>query len=309
MRSNVSNQTCDCGRPVNGTTLCRDCKHTLEVALANIATYHHDLEVVRTRAKAVRYDLPHGKGPGREGPLPVDERFLPGGRGTESLNAARNAVVTWVRVVLDEWPPEPFERLLVCGDALCKRCSRIRYERQLRRHPADTVASCCRYLARMLDRIASAPWAPDLMHDVLGAERALKRVDARGPERVYAGLCTVCLLVGDRTAMYAVVGEEFVKCPAADCGMDYRVEQRRNLMRDALEYEWMSAARIADLATYLQLLGDREWVRKKINRWHNDGTLRPASVDDAGNPLFPFGEATRLLSAADASRRVRLKGA
>lgn len=305
----MSAPTCACGRPVNGTVLCNGCKHTLDVALANIRAYHADLELVQTRAKAVRYDLPKGKGPGRSVPLPVDDRFLPAGPGAAALAEARSAVVTWVRVALEAWPPAPFEGRLLCTDSLCKRCSKIRFERKLRRHPADTVASCCAYLARLLDRIASAPWATSLMHDMLGAEKALKRVDARGPERVYAGLCTICLAVGDRTPMYAVVGEEWVTCPAEDCGLEYRVEDRRNQMRDALEYEWMTAAAIADLATYLQLLGDREWVRKKLNYWHRTGTLRPASVDDQGNPMFPFGEATRLLSAADATRRLRLKGA
>lgn len=284
MSARMSAQACACGRPVNGTTLCRTCKHTLDVALANIATYHHDLEAVRIRAKAVRYDLPHGKGPGRNRPLPVDDRFLPDGDGTLALHTTRNAVVTWTRVILEEHPGWP-------GPA------------------HDTVTSVCRWLRANLGVIAAATWAEDCKRDMLAAERSLVRVDARGPERVYAGLCTICLAVGDRTPMYAVVGEEWVKCPAADCGMDYRVEERRNQMRDALEYEWMSAAAIADLATYLQLLGDREWVRKKLNRWHNDGTLRPASVGAQGSPLFPFGEAVRLLTAADATRRLRLKGA
>lgn len=311
MRGAVSTKTvgtvCGCGRPVNGAVLCSSCKHTLDVAAANIATYHADLELVASRRKAVRYDLPTGKGPSREAPLPVDDRFLPGGRGTKALSEVRNTMVTWVRVCLDTWPP--LEGRLLCDDALCRRCSGIRHEAALRRHPRDNVASCARYLQRMLDHIAGAPWAPEFLTDLLEAETLLKRVDARGPERIYAGKCTVCLLVGDDSPLYAVVGEEWVKCPAADCGMEYRVEDRRKLMQDSLEYEWLTAADIADLATYLQLLGNREWVRKKLNRWHADGTLPASAVDDKGQPLFPFGQAARLLAAADATRRNRQKGA
>lgn len=298
---------CKCGKPVNGAALCSSCKHTLDVAAANIATYHADLELVASRRKAVRYDLPSGKGPSREAPLPIDDRFLPDGRGAAALAHVRNTVVTWVRVCLETWPP--LDDRPVCGEPLCRRCSGIRHEAEVRRHPDDNVGSCTRYLQRMLDHIAGAPWASDCLAELLEAEKILKRVDARGPERVYAGKCTVCLLVGDDTPLYAVVGEEWVKCPAEDCGMEYRVEARRSMMQDALEYEWLSASAIADLATYLQLLGDREWVRKKLNRWHNEGTLAAAAVDDQGQPLFPFGQAARLLAAADATRRNRRKEA
>lgn len=299
--STSSGPSCGCGRPVNGTVLCNGCRHTFDVALANVATYHADLEYVSTRRRAVRYDLPRGKGPGREMPFPLDDRFLPDGDGAAALHKVRNAVVTWVRVCLEEWPP--MDDRLVCADGLCRRCSGIRLEAATRRHPRDTVASCTAYLTRMLDHIAGADWAAEAMGDVLEAEKLLKRVDARGPERVYAGKCTICLLVGDDSPLYAVVGEEFVKCRADDCGMTYRVEDRRNLMRDSLEFEWLTAAQIADLATYLDLLGDREWVRKRLSYWHGDGSLKAASVDASGSPRFPFGEAVRLLMAADARRR------
>lgn len=299
----MSRQTCACGRPVIGTVLCGACKHTLEVALANAATYHADLELSQARRKAVRYDLPRGKGPSREQPLPVDPRFLPGGSATMALRAARNTVVTWVRICLEEWPP--LDDRIVCAEPLCKRCSGIRHERTVRAHPADNVVSCTRYLDRMLDHIAGAAWAPELLRDMLDTERSLERVDARGPEQVYAGLCTLCLLVGDRTPMYAVVGDETVRCPAEDCGMTYDVAARRALMEDALEYEWMTAAAIADLATYLRILGDREWVRKKINYWHRTGTLQAASYNAKGDPLFPFGQARQRLLEADAARRTR----
>lgn len=294
--------TCRCGRPTAGTTLCDRCHHTLDVALGNIPTYANDLEVSLTRRQAVRYDLPRGKGGSKSMPLPMDSRFLPGEAGTLAVTAARRTVVTWVRRTRTSWPH--LDRLL-CADPLCRRCSGIRHENQLRRPPRDTIASACAYLQRMLPRIAGTDWAPVMLDEVLAAERALKRVDARGPERIYAGLCTVCLAVYERTHLYAVTGDEWVKCPAPDCGMEYRVEDRRDLMRDALEYEWMTAARIADLSSYLQVLGDREWVRKKLNRWHSEGALKAAGVDDDGQALFPFGEATRMLMAADSRRRMR----
>ena len=276
--------TCDCGRPTNGTTLCKTCTHTLDVALANIATYYADAEITLTRRKGVRYDLPRGKGGTKTMPLPLDNRYLPDGRGTAAMHTARNAVVTWTRVILDEHPNWAGPR-------------------------RDTVGSVCSWLQTHLGVIATATWALECKRDLLDAERSLKAVDARGPELLYAGLCTICLVAFDRTHLYAVPGDEYVTCPADDCGMTYRVEDRRNLMRDALEFEWMTAARIADLSSYLQLIGDREWVRKKLNRWHSEGAIKAASIDAEGVPLFPFGEATRLLMGADSQRRATRKGA
>lgn len=298
----MTTRTCDCGRPTEAATLCDHCCHTLDIALGNIPTYATDLEVSLTRRQAVRYDLPRGKGGTKSMPLPLDSRFLPGQPGTLAVTAARRTVVAWVRRSRATWPQ--LDRL-VCGEPLCRRCSSIRHENQLRRPPRDTIASACAYLQRMLPRIVGTEWATECLHELLDVERGLARVDARGPERIYAGLCTVCLAVYERTHLYAVAGDEWVKCPADDCGMEYRVEDRRDLMRDALEYEWMTAARIADLSSYLQVLGDREWVRKKLNRWHSEGALKAAGMDDEGQPLFPFGEATRLLMGADSRRRSR----
>lgn len=300
----MTTPTCACGQPVDGTTLCRRCVHTTEVALANIPAYTADAELSAAKRKAVRYDLPRGKGGTKSPPSPVDGRYLRGGPGDTAVQTARNTIVTWVRVCLDNWPP--LDRL-TCTDSLCKRCSGIRFEATQRRHPRDTIASCCAYLQRMLPRIAGAAWAEEFKRAIVDAERGLYRVDARGPERIYAGLCTVCLVGLDRTPLYALPGDEYVTCPADDCGMTYHVEDRRNLMRDALEFEWMTAARIADLSSYLQLIGDREWVRKKINRWHFDGTLRAASVNAEGEPMFPFGEVSRLLLASDSQRTARRK--
>jgi hypothetical protein len=161
----------------------------------------------------------------------------------------------------------------------------------------------------MLPRIVAATWADECLQEVLAAERALYRVDARGPERIYAGLCTVCLAVREESRLYALPGDEWVTCPAADCGMDYRTEDRRNLMRDALDARLCTAAEIATLATYLQLLGDREKTRKRINLWHSRGLLKPASVSVDGEPVYPFGDVVRLLVAADSHRRNTRVGA
>lgn len=275
----VKGLTCKCGRPVDGRTWCARCEHTVDVALVNIAAYYADLELAETRRKAIRYDLPRGKGANKSMPMVVDARFLPDGKGHEARQAARNTITTWVRVCLEEWPATKM--------------------------PRDNIAACCGYLQALLPRIAVARWADELKDDLLDTERALLRVDARGPERIFAGLCTVCLVAFDRTPLYAFPGDEYVTCPAVDCGMAYRVEDRRNLMIDALEYEWMTAAKIADLHAYLRLIGDREWVRKKLDRWKNTGDLEPASIDEQGRPLYPFGQVRQMLLEADARRQER----
>lgn len=300
-------RTCTCGQPAPSSTLCKRCAHTLDVALANIRAYYADAEISLTRRRAVRYDLPRGTGGSKSMPLPVDARFLPDARGTQAMRQARTAVTTWVRRTLAAWPPLTGQ--LVCDDALCRRCSRIRHERLTRTPPGDTIASCCAYLQRLLPKIAAATWADQLLAELLDVERALARIDARGPERIYAGECTVCLAVYQHTRLYALPGDEWVTCPADDCGMEYRVEERRDLMRDAIDARLCTAAEIASLATYLELLEDRERTRKRINLWRTRGLLQPASASVDGEPVYPFGDTVRLLVAADSVRRATRKGA
>lgn len=278
--------TCPCGRPVDGTTLCRGCVKTLAWALANIATHLADLDTLRTRQ--ARYTDPaplrHGGGPIS---LPVDHRFtdIPGadtdtdqhwGSGTDLEWVTRNTITTWVRHILETHPHLPGPR-------------------------RDTVGSCCAWLMRRLDRIRVADYATDLLDELLDVERRLARFVDRPPDRWYAGPCTAGLsglsgtwLCG--TDLYAHPDDPEVTC--RDCNATYPVEQRRAWLLTHAEDEWHTATDIAHAVT---TLGDYDRGERRlivrIGQWagaqpprlqtrgHRDVNGRPRPIYRLGDVL------------------------
>lgn len=319
----MSGPTCRCGRPTTGAYLCDHCAFsTLAIALANIAAYHDDLDTMRARTRAVRYDLPRGKGGTKELPLVVDARFADTGnrpdgdrrlgQGTALDHDTRNTITTWVRVAADDWPPlTP----ALCDDALCRRCNPLAAEARLRRPPVDGIASCCAYLVRMLRHIAGAPWGPQLYDELLDLERRLHRFVDNPPERWYAGPCTVgqsdlgwAALCG--AELYAVMDHDDVTC--RECGWTYSLTDRRAWLLAAAEDRWETAADLARAIAVLAEHGKGEsYLAGRIRDWASPraATLarpaRPArltardtvTVKGRLRPRYRLGDVLDLLAA------------
>lgn len=285
----MSDQTCQCGRPVESAWLCDRCTHTLDVALANIPAYFADLDTIRTRQ--TRYGATAGKGSvGKTQPLPIDERFTDStGSGSEVEYATRSTVVAWTRVALEEWPE--LTGPTCAGACLHASCHQIRQ----RRHPKDTIASMCNYLSRMLRAIVTEQWAPDMLDEMLDLEKRLRRLVDRPANKVYLGACTVPLCAG---SVYAKEGDETGRCDQDDCRTEYDTSLSRRGLESELDSQLLTAAEIARLSTYLGLKADRQKVRVRVNLWHSRGRLAAAGRAEDGSPRFRYGEVRGLLYAA-----------
>lgn len=196
----MTTRTCRrCDRPARDVTLCRACVRTLRTGLRNVASLHGDLDTV-VRAGATRYAEPspvHGTGYGSTR-LPFDAtRFATGGAGTRIDRETRDVLATWATVVVHEWPAVKLPPLIACTDPSCRRCARLRAARpglitetRFRTPPRPTVAERAGYLSRLADRIATQPWADDLLTDVLRIERRLRNAVDRPPDTWHAGTCS-----------------------------------------------------------------------------------------------------------------------
>lgn len=276
---------CDhCNAAVHeGTHLCRRCSTTLDVALANIAAYVDDMETVRTRQ--TRYSEASGGGTGAKGktmPLGMDLRFDVDGRGTIVERTARATLARWVRRALDTWPGT--------------------------RMPIDTVPAMCHFLTSIRAAIAGQPWAKELLGEMLDSERQLRAFVDRPPERIYAGTCIVCAIVGEHSPLYAHQGDDKILCPAEDCRKEYDVAECRETLLATVDGLLCTAAQIASLATYFGVLEDREKVRKRINLWDHRGVIQPDGLTPEGEPTYAFGDTVQaILRANDARKRPTIR--
>lgn len=325
----MSAPICDrlgCDRPTSGAMLCTRCaERTLPIALANIAAYYADLDVMRARLHAVRYDQAGGgKGGRKDLPLPVDARFADtanrswldedgkqhvGGAGTAIAWEARNTLTTWARAVLEEWPPITAP---VCVDPLCRRCNPLRAEAQLRRPPADSVPAICVYLVRMSRHITSATWASVLLDELLDLERRLRRFVDVPPSRWYAGPCTAGQSNLTFTALcgadlYAVLDRDEVTC--SECEATYSITERRAWLLAAADDRLEPASAIARA---VKVLGDyphpESWLAQRIRQWSARKQLEVrGSIKLAGRlrPTYRIGDVLDLV--ADDTRESQLR--
>lgn len=261
-----------------GTCLCHSCVRTLEKALGNIPAYHAEFEALRT--KQARYTNGGGGGKGAKGrtmPIGMSMQFDLDGRGTTVENAARNTLTTWVRACVEQWPSLAW--------------------------PRNTWPSMAGFLSGILTAIAGQEWADELLRDMLDIERALRSFVDRPPEKIYAGTCVVCAIVGDHSPLYAREGDDKIDCPAEDCDRVYDVAECRETLLATVDGSLCTAAEIASLATYFGVLEDRDKVRKRINQWNRRGTIAPSSLSIEGEPMFVFGEVVNAILRSDAERK------
>lgn len=251
-----------CSARVDAATLCRGCVKTLAWALANIAAYLGDLDVIRTRRARFGDPVPLRRGGGPVA-LPVDARFTDPygadpdsgetwGAGTDLVWVAANTLTTWVRHLLEHHPHLP--------------------------GPRDTPGSCCAWLLTHADRIRVDEAGAELLDEMCDLEHRLARFVDRPPDLTYVGPCTAGLsgLAGTwicGTDLYAAPGEPEVTCRA--CNATYRTQQRHAWVLSQAEDEWNTAPTIAAaLVVYSDdVSGDERRLAARIRQWAARGRL------------------------------------
>ena len=284
--------TCPCGQPVNGAVLCAECVTALEVAIADLSAHWADLDNVR--AGLVRYGGQGGRTMDHR--LPIDPRFaesyweaegdlivnrIP--HGTALLEAVRNTVGTWVRVVLDD---NPVITGPVCPAAcLHLSCAAVRRTRP----PVDSVASCCRYLLRNTARIRVADWGPDLADELGHVSQQLRFLVDRPADRWYAGPCDQC-----ERDLYARTGAAEVMCE--ECDLAYDVVKRRQWLLEQAEDRLVNATTLARAVSWL---GTEPLTAERVRKWAQRGRLIAKGHEvKAGRtlPLYRIGDALDMLA-------------
>lgn len=291
--------SCDwCSAEVHeGTYLCGKCVKTLGHALANTAAHYADLETLRTRRRAVRYDGSMSKGGKKEQPVGMDLRFaavrrdtegnLTEGRATEVEHLARNAAVTWARVALDEWPH------LTC--------------------PADNVPAVCRFLGSVTTAIAGQAWAGEMMRDFRRAENRLRGLVDSAPPKWYAGKCSAPVGEDDLTYcdvdLYAQAERGALVCRG--CGAEHDIAGRREvLLHEARDVLVTATEAAGALLAWTDYDGSETKLVDRIRKWRDRKQLvGRGSVEIGGKDrtLYRLGDIQDLMVAdaqRDQSRRV-----
>lgn len=303
-KTTVDGDCPECGRPRHPETaeLCTHCRHTIEVAVANVGVYHADLTTVR--AGQARYSTQRASPGGGGSGVGMDMRFDATGSGTRLLAETRRIVLATCDLVRF-LSPRRYEP--VCAaPCLHKSCATVR-----RAMPPDgSVTGGCRYLLRNSDVVRSMEGAQAALADMLGLERRLARIVDRPPDQWYAGVCSEPLDGGDdgvicEQELYALAREGEVRCPG--CGAVHQIGDRRAFLLAAAEDYELTAA---EAARAVVALGDydgtsgqlaariRKWAeRSQIASMRHDWSdpLRP-------RPLYRIGAILDLL-ADDAGRR------
>lgn len=297
----MSQQTCPCGQPTTGTTLCATCRETLEIALANIAAYYAELDTVR--AKQTRYGSGSPSGIGREIPLPLDDRFTDPDHDHWRIQAdTQNTLTTWARIVLEE-------TRTVHGPACAHPCLHVSCAavRRGQDRPTDDPASCCRYLTRHLNRITSAPYADEILDELTNLEHRLQRIIDRPADRWYAGICSAPASGATCTAeLYARTDRGAIKCPT--CGTAHDIAARRAFLLNEAEHMLVTASEAARaVVVWSDYARGENRLVKRIGAWRdrNRITVR-GHISEFGvdRPLYRLGDVLDLLSE-DATRDTR----
>lgn len=292
-------QTCSCGRDHDGTGfICNPCSKALEIALGNVAAYWADLDTVKGRQ--TRYRAPSGARPNETPPV-IDARFaalewvtiideasqwvtfeprIPAG--TALVDAVRNTVATWTRLVMDGRPVIHGPMHAAC---LHTSCSTIRRSRL----PADNVSACCVYLLGHVDWIRGKDWAPQILDELDHLELQLQRIVDRPADRWYAGPCDGC-----ERDLYAKVGAKMVDCD--DCDRVYDIAVRRAALLVEAEDRLVNAT---ELARAVSWLGTEPLNPMKVRVWAHRGRIVAKGHEERSGkilPLYRVGDALDLMA-------------
>lgn len=309
----MSETTCECGKPTGPTaSLCVDCRHTLEMSIANVSAYFADL-VTTVKARQVRLGE-SGRKPS-EAPLGMDARFAKLGDASEVEFATRNTVSTWVREIQENTAGEA-QGPACTTDGRCEHNSCVGIWRS--RYPDDTVASMCRYLLRWSDWLRVSPDGPEALDELLDLEERLRKLVDRPAERWFAGPCGAEIAhagqnggqggSGERQSiggylvcdepLYARTERGNVECRV--CGATYDIGERRAWLLTYAENQVAQASLIARAITaWGEVESSERTIAARIRQWGVRNRIFPVlheRVNGVERPLYRIGDVLDLLA-------------
>lgn len=210
--------------------------------------------------------------------------------GAVLVDATKNTIGTWARLVLEERPVLVGPTHDACLHISCSITRRSR-------PPRDDVVSCCRYLLGHADWIRTQHWAPEILDELTDVAGQLRRMVDRPAERWFAGNCDV---VTCERPLYVKEGASWVTCEA--CGISYEVKLRREQMLLKAHDRYATASEIARAISWLgqesvNAQRIRKWVER--NRLERKGWL---TVRGRELPTYRIGDVAALVEAASRTR-------
>ncbi|MEV6897475.1 hypothetical protein [Amycolatopsis sp. NPDC051372] len=288
-----------CGRPAD-TGLCRSCLDTLLRALRDVEWLLPELDVtVARQSKASRGSIGFVTGSGGQ--------VMPLHLGASNLvDDLRDFLSGWVHNLWEDYSV----RWWVCQgcgaeDQTGERqhaapfegtaCGSTRWEPH--RHPLDLAIHplpLSRWLLRHPSWLASAPYAEELNSEILGLVERGKRIVSGPVDRVYLGICSADLHLGDdengdpialcQRDLYGLANRAYVVCP--DCGVEWEMQARRDHMLEAMREQLLTATELSRaLPNYLDRPDDKPVTAAMIRGYAKRGRLvahgeSAASEDD-----------------------------
>lgn len=285
----MSNEPCQCGRPIRAETfICPACLNALVIDLRDVSDHLRFVDDKRAR-RGSRVWIGRGT-PSAETPLPFDTRVR------KVLIPARNTLTTWARMILEgrttatlptQRGTTRLERLrtelaawdrlagqikagevVVNGDGRGLDAMRetLREDIESARLSADLsdLGDVAAWLIEHTTWAAGQEWAPEFVDEIADLRADLDRLMDIPPERVALGSCDCGHILA------AEAGKAMATCP--HCAAEYDVQERRLALLDQADDLVVSIKESVRLMRMAGIEVDARDVRATI---HHFG-IRPA---------------------------------
>lgn len=261
---------CRCGQPTRDDAyFCGNCSHRFATALGDVPWINDELDTTITRQRAAPIT---GSAPSAERGLPWHDKA------SETRRHLHALLVSWVRFCTEE---------NIRGIPAW--------------HPVDRLPSLSRWLMHAVHGLSLHDIGPEAVDEITDAVADCERIVFwKRRARVYLGPCGQPVGADDDNLepcpgdVYADEGAAVGYCE--ECEGAVTVVIRRAELEQQLDDRLCTAAEIARLATYLGLHVDRDRVRTRVHYWHRHKRITQRSRDDAGSPMFRYGEVRVMLS-------------
>lgn len=218
----------------------------------------------------------------------------------DRTHAARAAITTWARVIIDERGLTVRPKPTLTGGPECVRprcghpsCHRIRASREaVRRYgDLDQVTHACLLVATHLHWLRHRPHVVEALPELEEACRDLVRVVDRPPDLELVGACDC----GVR--LYGKRGATWITCRG--CGQAVNAAARWDATWQQAQDQLVTAAEAVTLMLHEGLINTRAQPRNLLNQWARRGHLIQRGANEVGHPLYRYGDiADRMISRA-----------